>query len=119
MSAIHRPSYILTLDAGTTGVKCAAFDREGGALFECVESYPTRYPAPGWAEQQPEEDRSHWIVIAARRGTVDEYLEKRARGLNPKGSLEPFVDLLSYRPEEGVSTGYDAWRDLFPRAKER
>ena len=55
MSAIHRPSYILTLDAGTTGVKCAAFDRKGEALFECVESYPTRYPAPGWAEQQPRE----------------------------------------------------------------
>ena len=65
----------------------------------------------------PEEDRSHWIVIAARQGTIDEYLEKRARGLNPKGSLEPFVGLLSYRPEEGVSTGYDAWRDLFPREK--
>lgn len=55
MSAIHRPSYILTLDAGTTGVKCAAFDRKGEALFECGESYPTRYPAPGWAEQQPRE----------------------------------------------------------------
>ena len=33
MSAIHRPSYILTLDAGTTGVKCASYDRQGGALF--------------------------------------------------------------------------------------
>lgn len=65
----------------------------------------------------PEEDRFHWILIAARQGTVDEYLEKRARGLNPMRSLAPFYGLLSYRPEEGVSTGYDAWRDLFPREK--
>lgn len=47
--------YILTLDAGTTGVKCAAFTREGAALGSRVESYPTRYPAPGWAQQEPEE----------------------------------------------------------------
>lgn len=55
--------YILTLDAGTTGVKCAAFDREGRALFECVEAYPTRYPAPGWAQQEPEA-----ILAAALKG---------------------------------------------------
>ena len=48
------PSYILTLDAGTTGVKCAAFTREGVALASHVEAYPTHYPAPGWAQQTPE-----------------------------------------------------------------
>ena len=56
-------SYILTLDAGTTGVKCAAFTREGEALFERVEEYPTRYPAPGWAQQDPEA-----VLAAAVRG---------------------------------------------------
>lgn len=47
--------YILTLDAGTTGVKCAAFDREGRALCSHVEGYPTHYPAPGWSQQTPDE----------------------------------------------------------------
>lgn len=46
---------ILTLDAGTTGVKCAAFTREGEACFSCVEGYPTYYPAPGWSQQKPAE----------------------------------------------------------------
>lgn len=50
--------YILTLDAGTTGVKCAAFDRSGTALSSHVEAYPTYYPAPGWAQQRPEEQLS-------------------------------------------------------------
>ena len=47
--------YILTLDAGTTGVKCAAFTRDGSSLFSTVVTYPTRYPALGWAQQKPEE----------------------------------------------------------------
>lgn len=47
--------YILTLDAGTTGVKCAAFTREGNALCSRVEAYKSYYPAPGWAQQRPEE----------------------------------------------------------------
>ena len=46
---------ILTLDAGTTGVKCAAFNQEGEARFSCVESYPTYFPFSGWAQQRPSE----------------------------------------------------------------
>lgn len=46
---------ILTLDAGTTGVKCAAFQKNGVAQFSCVESYPTYYPASGWAQQKPQQ----------------------------------------------------------------
>ena len=46
--------YILTMDAGTTGIKCAAFSRQGEALASHVEGYPTRYPNPGWAQQEPE-----------------------------------------------------------------
>ena len=61
--------YILTLDAGTTGVKCAAFTREGQALASRVEAYPTRYPAPGWAQQDPEE------VLAASLRAIGAVLE--------------------------------------------
>lgn len=48
-------AYILTLDAGTTGVKCAAFSRDGAARFSCVEGYKTYFPASGWAQQKPQE----------------------------------------------------------------
>ncbi|MBO4837234.1 MAG: hypothetical protein J5564_06020 [Clostridia bacterium] len=47
-------SYIMTCDAGTTGIKCSAFSRSGKALFERTETYPTLYPAPGWAQQDPD-----------------------------------------------------------------
>ena len=48
-------SFILTLDAGTTGIKCAAFTREGDCMASAVAAYQTRYPTLGWAQQRPEE----------------------------------------------------------------
>lgn len=46
---------ILTLDAGTTGIKCTAFQQDGHALSGFVEGYPTYYPRAGWAQQKPRE----------------------------------------------------------------
>lgn len=42
---------ILTLDAGTTGLKCTVVDREGRLFFEAISSYEVNIPASGWAEQ--------------------------------------------------------------------
>lgn len=44
---------ILTLDAGTTGIKCAVFGRDGMAQYTCNETYPTYYPKLGWSQQRP------------------------------------------------------------------
>ncbi len=65
----------------------------------------------------PEDERVDWLLIASRQSTLDEYLALRASGFSPVRSLEPFYALLSYDPAEGVSTGYDAWRDYFPADK--
>lgn len=62
----------------------------------------------------PEERRWEWLVIAARRETLDAYLELRRRGFSPARSLEPFHGLLSYDPSRGVSVRYDAYRAYFP-----
>ena len=65
-----------------------------------------------------EENRDHpgfeWIVIAGKRETIGAYTALRDRGFSPVESLEPFYDLLSYRPEESVHTGYDAYREFYP-----
>lgn len=45
---------ILTLDAGTTGSKCSVFDLKGAALCVAKKEYPTNYPKPNWAEQDPD-----------------------------------------------------------------
>ena len=45
---------ILTCDAGTTGCKVSVFNTKGEALFNVRRDYPTLYPRPNWAEQDPD-----------------------------------------------------------------
>lgn len=54
---------ILTLDAGTTGLKCTLFTRQGEALRVAIAPYDVELPAPGWA-QQP----ALWFIGAAIEG---------------------------------------------------
>lgn len=49
-------SYILAHDLGTTGNKASLFDREGQVVGSTFAAYPTDYPHPNWAEQDP----THW-----------------------------------------------------------
>ncbi len=65
-------------------------------------------------EDQPENTRFIWILIAARQETIDQYLALRRKGHSPVNSLEPFSALLSYNPSESVHTGFDAYRQYFP-----
>jgi xylulokinase len=54
--------YLLAHDLGTTGNKATLFDAEEGlALASAFEAYPTSYPQPGWAEQDPADwERAVW-----------------------------------------------------------
>lgn len=64
-------------------------------------------------EDTPEGRRWEWILIAAKRETIDEYLRLRKAGNSPVLSLEPFYGLLSYDEAQSVHTGYDAYREAF------
>lgn len=56
------PEYLLAHDIGTTGNKATLFDAAGNLLASAFASYPTRYPAPGGAEQEPE---AWWRAVCA------------------------------------------------------
>lgn len=43
--------YIMGIDAGTMGVRCAIFDLKGGIAGEDYHEMPVIYPKPGWVEQ--------------------------------------------------------------------
>ncbi|NLH81043.1 MAG: hypothetical protein GX458_09420 [Phyllobacteriaceae bacterium] len=47
------PSYVLTADFGTGGVKVGVVDRTLALRAVTVADYPLRHPAPMWAEQLP------------------------------------------------------------------
>lgn len=56
------PDLLLGIDIGTTSVKCVLVDPQGIVLAEAAQEYPTRYPRPGWAEQDPEQ---WWHAVCA------------------------------------------------------
>ncbi|MDC0077926.1 FGGY family carbohydrate kinase [Deltaproteobacteria bacterium] len=45
--------YLLGVDGGTEGLRAGIFDVFGTPLAYASTSYPTQFPAPSWAEQNP------------------------------------------------------------------
>ena len=45
--------YLLGVDGGTEGLRAGIFDVLGTPLAYASTSYPTQFPAPSWAEQDP------------------------------------------------------------------
>ncbi len=48
-------NFILAHDLGTTGNKATLYDADGVLIGSAFHAYATRYPATGWAEQDPED----------------------------------------------------------------
>ena len=46
--------YLIGIDIGTTGAKAILCDWRGAMLAQASEEYPTVFPQPGWAEQDPD-----------------------------------------------------------------
>ena len=49
------PETILAIDVGLTNCKTVLFSRGGEMVARAAVPYPTYYPRPGWAEQDPED----------------------------------------------------------------
>lgn len=49
-----RTDLLLAIDVGTSACKIAVFTPEGQVLSSCTRDYEVLYPAPGWAEQDPD-----------------------------------------------------------------
>jgi len=48
-------SYLIAVDSGTTGTKCAIFNNEGQIIAKAFEQSKLYYPKPNWVEQNPDE----------------------------------------------------------------
>jgi xylulokinase len=46
---------LIGIDVGTTSTKAVVFDPGGNILAQAAQEYPTYYPLPNWAEQDPED----------------------------------------------------------------
>ena len=57
------PRYVLGVDGGTGGIRAGLFEIATGAPVGFADTpYETRYPHPGWAEQDP---RAWWAGMAS------------------------------------------------------
>ncbi|MGV8910713.1 MAG: FGGY family carbohydrate kinase, partial [Propionicimonas sp.] len=57
----HNASAVyLGVDIGTSGCRCLAVDADGRTLAVAERTYPLYTPAPGWAEQDPND----WVAGA-------------------------------------------------------
>jgi len=45
---------LLAVDIGTGSCRCVLYDPDLNRLGEAAQQYATRYPQPGWAEQDPQ-----------------------------------------------------------------
>ena len=58
---------LLAHDLGTTGAKSTLFAANGEIVASEFRPYPTHYPQPGWAEQDP---KDWWDAVAAATRTL-------------------------------------------------
>jgi len=67
-------SVVIGLDGGTEGIRAGVFDLSGHPLAFAAQSYPTAFPRPSWAEQDPQ---SWWeaaglaVREAVRKAGID------------------------------------------------
>ena len=69
---------LLAIDLGTEGARVGAFTVEGEPLGSVHRGYPTRYPRPGWAEQDPDD---WWAAAVDATRTL--LAGPRCRGAGP------------------------------------
>src|SRR6187402_1032809 len=84
---LARSSTFVGLDVGTTGVKAIAVSPEGEVVARAEREYPLSTPAPGWAEQDPDD----WW--RASEATLADVGAERAAGIGLSGQMHGLVAL--------------------------
>ena len=66
-------SYVLAIDAGTTGVRCRAVHSDGRPSVSSYREFTQHFPEPGWVEHDPIEIwnavRITFAEVVATEGT--------------------------------------------------
>ena len=76
--------YVIGVDAGTESLRAGVFDLAGTPLAFAATPYETKFPHPGWAEQDP---RDWWQALGRSvRHTVAEAAVASDSGQYPQQS---------------------------------
>ena len=101
-------TYLIGIDAGTTGCKTCVFDLDGNLIGSDYREYPCQYPHPGWVEQLPEDMTPALFEscrAAIRNAGVDPK-EIKALALSTQGSVFGRLD-----KNEELIRPFIGWQD--------
>lgn len=101
-------TYLLGIDAGTTGCKTSVFDTEGRMIGSDYREYPCYYPNPGWVEQIPE-DMTQALYESCRAAIRDAGVEPedvKAMAMSTQGSVFGGLD-----KDEALIRPFIGWQD--------
>lgn len=62
--------YLLGIDFGTESCRAAVFTTDGAQVAFWATRYPTSFPRPGWAEQDPEDWRTAMVASTRKAMTL-------------------------------------------------
>ncbi len=82
---------ILTLDAGTSGLKCSLFATDGTLLCAHVAEYAVSYPRDGWAEQNADDFIS--AAISAIRAVGEQVSLKSVCVIGLSGTMNGCIPI--------------------------
>ncbi|XP_061098846.1 putative glycerol kinase 5 isoform X2 [Conger conger] len=69
-NGLKRESYILSVDVGTTSIRCHIYDKNAEIRGSCSKKVTLIYPAPGWVEMDPEALWQSFVAVV--KGAVQE-----------------------------------------------
>lgn len=101
-------TYLLGIDAGTTGCKTSVFDLEGNMVGSAYREYPCYYPNPGWVEQLPEDMTPaifETVRAAIRDANVDP-ADVKSMAMSTQGSVFGPLDA-----DEDLIRPFIGWQD--------
>lgn len=103
-----RPSYVISVDLGTTGTKAAAFDLEGHLISDAYQPTRLHYPKPGLVEQDPKDFYDTTVV------TIRQVMGKSRIDPILVGALaidSQMAGVLAIDKDWNPVTYYDSWLD--------
>jgi glycerol kinase len=80
--------YVIAIDAGTTSVRCIAFDQRGAIVARAGAEFAQHFPRPGWVEHDADEI---WAVARASLAEMVAALDGRVAAIGITNQRETVV----------------------------
>jgi xylulokinase len=91
LEVIHMGKLLIGLDIGTSTVKAILSTPDGRIISRASVEYPTYFPKPGWAEQDPQ-DWWKGVVDSVRRLDAASYGQVAGIGVSGQGCAVTLID---------------------------